>query len=74
VPAALSSATPYSASSTRSLFSSAAFVKLNDPLMTVSLSITITLLCAIACAASMRVGKPVEADACADTYAVTAVP
>jgi len=42
--------------------------------MTVSLSITITLLCAIACAASMRVGKPVEADACADTYAVTAVP
>src|SRR5271157_6262757 len=39
-------------------FSSAAFVKLNDPVMTVSRSMIIILLCAMACLSSIKVGMP----------------
>ena len=37
---------------------SAAFVKLNEPVTTTAPSITMILLCAIACLASMNVGTP----------------
>jgi len=50
------------------LLSSAAFVKLNDPVNTVVPSITMTLLCAMACFASMKVGIPACATKSAEEY------
>ena len=50
------------------LFSSAAFVKLNDPVITASPWITMTLLCAIARASSIFVGIPALKRKVADEY------
>jgi hypothetical protein len=50
-------------------FSSATFVKLNDPVTTVALSIIMILLWAMACLASMYVGMPAFIRKVADVLA-----